>query len=299
MHRSRRTCSAFPTAEKPVPSAFPQLSASPPQQAQDLKRPNEVDVTEERQVKRTLCEASGHTELELSAPQGVASTEQPTGDEAQGTSSSLAPPCSPSTNQSAIAEDIVVSESSGIAITPPLTPATKPLIFCDLDGVLTDFECSVRELCGRPPEQCQKDEMWSKLMAVKDGGPDGFYSQLPWTDDGPALWEAIAPLDPIILSGCPKGTWAAQQKRRWCARELGPHVEVRTCLAQQKCHHSCKGAVLIDDRLSLRSAWQARGGRFIQHTSTANTIVMLHQLGVLPLQHAPDRTRDTPPSSGE
>lgn len=47
------------------------------------------------------------------------------------------------------------------------------------------------------------------------------------------------------------------QKRRWCARELGPHVEVRTCLAQQKCHHSCKGAVLIDDRLSLRSAWQA------------------------------------------
>eukprot|EP00667_Euglena_gracilis_P021351 EG_transcript_23351 len=277
MHRGRRTGSAFPKPEdQPTPSL-----ATPPQHA-PLKRFLEANAGEDGEAKRARNE---------NAP--AATTPQP---------SAEVPdlPRSPSSSQSP-AQDASEPGSADVPVAPPSTAPTKPPIFCDLDGVLSDFDRSVRELCGRSPEQCQKDEMWTRLMAVKDGGPDGFYSQLPWMADGPALWEAIAPLNPIILSGCPKGTWAAEQKRRWCARELGPHVEVRTCLAQQKCHHSCKGAVLIDDRLSLRSAWQARGGRFVQHTSTANTLVMLHQLGVLPVSadadgdgDGPGGARDTP-----
>lgn len=186
-----------------------------------------------------------------------------------------------------------------LADTPP--PIPPPVIFCDLDGVLTDFCRKVEEVCGLPPDHCEKNSMWTKLSALADGGPEGFYSQLGWMPDGPALWKAIAHLSPTILTGVPRGAWALPQKKLWCARELGSAVAVQGCLAAHKCRHASPGAVLIDDTLRIQGSWMARGGRFVHHTSTASTLAALRRLGVIlpPDEGSPGLAANNAASSGD
>ncbi len=58
-------------------------------------------------------------------------------------------------------------------------------------------------------------------------------------------------------------------------------VNVITCWSKNKHYESKANHVLIDDRLSLKHAWENRGGIFIHHTSTESTISMLRERGVL------------------
>ena len=163
--------------------------------------------------------------------------------------------------------------------TEPAKP--PPTIFCDLDGTLSDFEKKVKEITGSLPDGQPKDDMWRAIETYDGGGGDGFYAQLDWMEDGKQLWNAIKPLQPKILSGVPLGEWAAEQKRRWVARELGWHVKVLTCLAADKHLHCREGAVLIDDSVKLRGDWEAAGGVFVHHQSTKATLKQLKQLGIL------------------
>ena len=41
-------------------------------------------------------------------------------------------------------------------------------------------------------------------------------------------------------------------------------------------------SVLIDDRESLRKAWEDKGGIFVHHTSTRRTLELLRKKGILP-----------------
>ena len=99
--------------------------------------------------------------------------------------------------------------------------------------------------------------------------------------DGWELWRAIEHLGPTVLTGIPRGTWAVPQKRRWCARELGPRVRVIACPAADKHRESGPGAVLIDDSERLRGAWEGRGGTFVHHTTTERTLRRLRSLRVI------------------
>jgi hypothetical protein len=55
---------------------------------------------------------------------------------------------------------------------------------------------------------------------------------------------------------------------------------------------------LIDDRADLRSNWEAKGGIFILHTSTSNTLEQLKQLfGLVVQQKLSSSFNDTCASS--
>jgi hypothetical protein len=56
---------------------------------------------------------------------------------------------------------------------------------------------------------------------------------------------------------------AAEQKRRWCARELGPDVHVITCSSKDKSNFCLANAILIDDRTDNLNAWNSKGGKFL------------------------------------
>lgn len=89
-------------------------------------------------------------------------------------------------------------------------------IFCDLDGVLVDFDKRFRELSGgKGPSDMSTKHRWSTV--ARD---ETFYEHLPWTADGRDLWAAILPLRPDILTGVPTALKAREQKARWCRREL-------------------------------------------------------------------------------
>ena len=100
-------------------------------------------------------------------------------------------------------------------------------IYCDLDGVLCDFDAGVRSLSrGVAADNLPTKYMWSLISKA-----DRFYERLPWTPDGQKLWEELRPLQPNILTGVSRGKTCPDEKATWCRRELG--VET---------NHVCKAA---------------------------------------------------------
>jgi hypothetical protein len=95
------------------------------------------------------------------------------------------------------------------------------------------------------------------------------------------LWDFIGPLQPIVLTGVPSGVEVgADNKRAWVRTHLGAHVEVRCCPPREKCLHARAGDILIDDWEKYRHLREAKGGRWITHTSANNTIDNLMRPGI-------------------
>lgn len=156
----------------------------------------------------------------------------------------------------------------------PAGLASQAALFLDLDGVLADFDAHVQQLFGKRPADMDLREMWTRAARA-----DRFFETMPPTPDAMELWEFCKPYEPTILTGLPRGDWAAPQKRRWVARHLGPDVPVITCMARDKADHARPGAVLVDDSTRFAHLWQARGGVFVRHTSAADSIAQLKRLG--------------------
>ncbi len=156
----------------------------------------------------------------------------------------------------------------------------KYKLFLDLDGVLSDFDHGVKMATGRLPGEIPEKIMWPLIAKTKD-----FYAKLPWMSDGRALWNFSIPFNPVILTGLPRGNWAEPQKREWCSRELGAEVEVITCMSRVKAEKAQEitpegvRPVLVDDRLKQKDNWESLGGLFILHTSAAESIQALKDLG--------------------
>jgi len=140
---------------------------------------------------------------------------------------------------------------------------TKHIIFCDLDGVLADFEQGVRNKFHKFTKK-NIDELKPTLMWGVINKSNTFFEALPWMPKGRELWSQIEQYNPIILTGVPRGsTKAAEQKIRWCQRELGPNVQVITCATKDKPKYCLDKAILIDDRTDNLKPWNMKGGKFI------------------------------------
>jgi len=135
----------------------------------------------------------------------------------------------------------------------------KKLVFCDLDGVLADFEQGVINKFKKRPDEINQSLMWGVINKS-----NSFFENLPWMPKGKELWEQIKKYDPIILTGVPQGSkTASEQKRRWCARELGADVHVITCATKDKANYCVRDSVLIDDRTDNINNWKGQFGKFV------------------------------------
>ncbi|HEU4956137.1 MAG TPA: hypothetical protein VFT40_00770, partial [Sphingomicrobium sp.] len=117
-------------------------------------------------------------------------------------------------------------------------------LFLDCDGVLADFDAGARDVLGMSSRSFEdrygKREFWRRIARAPD-----FYASLPLMTDARTLFEAVAHLDPIILTGLPLGNWAAPQKVNWAAEHF-PGVPIITCMARDKHKHMKRGDVLVD-----------------------------------------------------
>jgi hypothetical protein len=148
---------------------------------------------------------------------------------------------------------------------------TNQLLFCDLDGVLADFneaaaqlfpdqnnsQLSLKERLNEIP----RDEFWSTIRKHPN-----FFGTLNWMPKGQNLWNAIKHLNPIILTGCPYGSWAPEQKRQWCATNLGPDVPVITCFTKEKPNFCLRNSILIDDQTTIKDEWEKKEGIYYVYT---------------------------------
>ena len=146
-------------------------------------------------------------------------------------------------------------------------------LYLDCDGVLADFDSGATAILGLRPNTYEArhgiGRFWQRLAAAPD-----FYFGLPLMDDAMTLFEAVRHLHPIILTGLPRGNWAADQKVRWAALYF-PGTRIITTLARDKRDHCREGDVLVDDQHKHRHLWEGAGGIFIRHRNAAETLVQL------------------------
>ena len=146
-------------------------------------------------------------------------------------------------------------------------------LYLDCDGVLADFDAGAEAILGMKPRAFEKrhniGRMWAKLASAPD-----FYGTLPLMSGAMELFEAVKHLEPIILTGLPRGNWAADQKVRWAAEHF-PGTRIITCMAVNKRNHCVPGDVLVDDTLKHRHLWEDAGGIFIHHRNVDETLEAL------------------------
>ena len=141
-----------------------------------------------------------------------------------------------------------------------------PTIYCDLDGVLVDFNRGIYNRGGDPRNQTS---IWKTINADKD-----FFRTLDWTTDGKELWTTLQTKTgyrTAILTGASTAS-RKEQKQEWCIKHLGEDTAFYSCRSNLKSKYCSKGDILIDDDPLHRATWEAAGGTFILHTSTIETL---------------------------
>ena len=155
---------------------------------------------------------------------------------------------------------------------------TQYTIYCDMDSVLVDFDRGYQELTGMTTQQADANGVSAFWDPISQAGAK-FWITLNWMSDGKQLWDYIKKYNPILLSAPSREESSKLGKRVWVKREL-PGTKLILKYAPQKQEYASPTSILIDDRQKNIDQWEAAGGIGILHTSTANTIEQLKQLGL-------------------
>ena len=149
-------------------------------------------------------------------------------------------------------------------------------IYCDMDGVIVDFDKGYKELTGTEASfDTPKEEFWAPIQ--KAGAP--FWIKLQWMSDGKKLWEFIKPYNPQLLSAPSRDESSKIGKFVWVKRNV-PGTKLILRSAERKQEFATPNSILIDDRADNIQRWKDAGGIGILHTSAADTIQQLKDLGL-------------------
>ena len=151
-------------------------------------------------------------------------------------------------------------------------------IYCDMDGVLVDFDRGYKELTGISPKGLENQDPAEFWKPITQAGAQ-WWIRLKWMPDGKALWDYIKQYSPDLLSAPSREESSKIGKRIWVKREL-PDVKLILKPADEKYQYATPTSILIDDRQSNIAQWNQVGGIGIFHTSTQNTIKEVQKLGL-------------------
>ena len=169
-----------------------------------------------------------------------------------------------------------------------LYEAIKPYtIYCDMDGVLCDFDQGYEKLTGESTDEANakgKSYFWKLFRESVGKNEKDFWANLPWQPGGEELWTFISPYNPNILSSPainfskpqdqqldPNYNEAIIGKKEWINKNLynvGKEIFVP---ASQKVDSVAPNHILIDDMKKNTDAWEAAGGIAILHKNYATT----------------------------
>jgi hypothetical protein len=175
-------------------------------------------------------------------------------------------------------------------------------IYCDMDGVLVDFELGVIEYIttalveGRAEELKEKigrdyittddlagptknndirDYMYKELQHNAD-----FWENLPWMPNGQRLWEVLAPHNPNILT-TPMGYGSEIGKQAWIDNNLNPPPK-KVFMSREKYLWANKNSILIDDFTKNTIPWEESEGIALLYKDSEieKTLSTLQELGL-------------------
>ena len=156
---------------------------------------------------------------------------------------------------------------------------SKYTLYCDMDGVLCDFEKQFKDLTGLSPDAFRDKNGLNKFWVTVDKDGVRFWVGIPWMPDGKKLYEYIKPNLYALLSAPSSDNSSRLGKRLWVKNNI-PGTKLILAAAKNKQHNSEENSILIDDRSSTINEWNAGGGIGILHTSADNTIQQLKKLGL-------------------
>jgi hypothetical protein len=161
-------------------------------------------------------------------------------------------------------------------------------IYCDMDGVLCDFDAQFDHYFGESVKEYIADKgIKSFENAVNEAGEE-FWITMPMLAGAKELWQKIGKYGVTILSSPGEFDGAKEGKIKWIKENLRPspkkiifkqtgqkHTEI-----QGKGEEAIKKSVLIDDYGKNLKPWESIGAKGIKHSADTlqNTLDSLEEL---------------------
>ncbi len=139
------------------------------------------------------------------------------------------------------------------------TPPYK--IYCDMDGVLTDFESRFDHFTGMHPQDYEKEKGKAAFWHLIDGEVGvRFWVGMDFMPEGKRLWNFIAPYKPDLLTSPSRENQSRLGKNLWVKNNLTPKPKVIFAYSADKQRYANENSILIDDKKSNINEWASRGG---------------------------------------
>ncbi len=149
-------------------------------------------------------------------------------------------------------------------------------IYCDMDGVLTDFESRFHKKLNevgpdyyplRDIEKVTKpkhfeqifgmDEFWNFIDNIVGVS---FWVGMDWMPRGQELWNFISPYSPQLLTSPSRNNTSRLGKNLWVKNNLTPKPKVNFAYSADKQRYANENKILIDDKKSNIAEWISKGG---------------------------------------
>ena len=172
-------------------------------------------------------------------------------------------------------------------------------IYCDMDGVLVDFELGAVEHITSDIKRGKASELGEELGRDYIDKEDirsnksvrnymykelehnaEFWENLPWIPNGQRLWAALAPHNPNILT-TPMGYGSEIGKQAWIDKNLNPPPK-KVFMSREKYNWANKNSILIDDFTKNTIPWEEQGGIALLYKDSEieKTLSRLRELGL-------------------
>lgn len=163
-------------------------------------------------------------------------------------------------------------------------------IYCDMDGVLCDFDARFEHFTGVTPDEYRKraeqkygseigmQKFW-ELIDIEVGVR--FWRGMSWMPEGKLLWDYIKPHNPILLTSPSMHNNSRVGKAGWVEDQLGKY-KIQFAYSNEKQEYASPSRILIDDRSKIIMGWKAQNGIGFLYTGEGmeNIIRELKKLGI-------------------
>ena len=97
-------------------------------------------------------------------------------------------------------------------------------IFCDMDGVICDFDSRFKYFTGMLPSEYEAEHGTKEFWKVISKEGVKFWSDMDWMPDGKQLWQHIEKYNPTLLSAPSREESSKTGKRLWVEKIGRAHV---------------------------------------------------------------------------
>lgn len=171
-------------------------------------------------------------------------------------------------------------------LTNLLENPTNYRIYCDMDGVLCDFEKQFDHYFGLSLNDYAMQNGKDSVIRAVDKVGEKFWSNMPWTSGGKQLWDIIADTGVTILTSPDAFAFAKIGKYKWIQKNLNPAPKNVIFKQTGKKHTILNDmypeeigiSVLIDDYSKNIIPWKESGGIGIKYEDLQSVIPQLTKI---------------------